>query len=84
MFVVVIRLILDLQNLKKLISRKNPLFKGVRANDSKDLISFLLEEMNEELKNLEIYPINKNDNDKIFSIQPDETNKLEMLNYFKN
>ena len=69
---------------KKLISRKNPLFKGVRANDSKDLISFLLEEMNEELKNLEIYPINNNDNDKIFSIQPDETNKLEMLNYFKN
>ena len=34
---------------KDLISRKNPLFKGIQANDSKDLIIFLLENMDTEL-----------------------------------
>ena len=34
---------------KDLISEMNPLFKGVKANDSKDLIIFLLETMNAEL-----------------------------------
>ena len=34
---------------KDLISEMNPLFKGVKANDSKDLILFLLETMNAEL-----------------------------------
>ena len=34
----------------------NPLFRGVAANDSKDLILFLLEKMHEELK----IPINYN------------------------
>ena len=34
---------------KDLISRKNPLFKGIQANDSKDLIIFLLESMDTEL-----------------------------------
>jgi len=36
-------------NFKKIISSKNPLFKGINPNDSKDLINFLLEEMNHEL-----------------------------------
>ena len=34
---------------KNLISHKNPLFKGIKANDSKDLIIFLLENMDTEL-----------------------------------
>ena len=34
---------------KDVISEMNPLFKGVAANDSKDLILFLLEKMHEEL-----------------------------------
>ena len=34
---------------KKIISELNPLFQGVQANDSKDLIIFLLEVMNNEL-----------------------------------
>ena len=34
---------------KDLISEKNPLFKGIKANDSKDLIIFLLENMDDEL-----------------------------------
>ena len=37
------------QKFKDIISLKNPLFKGIQANDSKDLISFMLEEMNNEL-----------------------------------
>ena len=34
---------------KNLIGKKNPLFKGIKANDSKDLIIFLLENMDNEL-----------------------------------
>ena len=34
---------------KKTISELNPLFQGVQANDSKDLVIFLLEAMNNEL-----------------------------------
>lgn len=37
------------QEFKDLISKKNPLFKGIKANDSKDLILFLLEGMDDEL-----------------------------------
>ena len=37
------------KNFKKIISELNPLFKGIQANDSKDLIIFLLEVMNNEL-----------------------------------
>ena len=43
---------------KEILSLKNPLFEGIQANDSKDLIYFLLEEMNFELNhiNLKINP----------------------------
>ena len=37
-------------NFKEVISVMNPLFKGIAANDSKDLILFLYEKMHEELK----------------------------------
>ena len=37
------------QEFKDLIGRKNDLFKGINANDSKDLIIFLLEGMDKEL-----------------------------------
>ena len=37
------------QNFKEIISEMNPLFKGVAANDPKDLILFLLETMHNEL-----------------------------------
>ena len=36
-------------NFKDLISKMNPLFAGVQANDSKDLVLFLLETMHNEL-----------------------------------
>ena len=41
-------------NFKDIISWKNPIFEGINANDSKDLINFMLEEMNQELCKLEI------------------------------
>ena len=37
------------KNFKRIISEYNPLFEGVQANDSKDLIIFLLEILNDEL-----------------------------------
>ena len=37
------------EDFKKIISEYNPLFEGVKANDSKDLIIFLLEVLNNEL-----------------------------------
>ena len=40
------------KSFKETISWKNPLFEGVNANDSKDLINFMLEEMNQELSKL--------------------------------
>ena len=68
------------EQFKKIISIKNPLFKGIQANDSKDLINFMLEEMNSELNQLE----NKNDNCQINKIylQKIQKNKELMLNAF--
>ena len=36
---------------KEVLSRENPLFAGIAANDSKDLINFLLERLHNELNN---------------------------------
>ena len=51
---------------KEVISQENPLFEGVQANDSKDLINFLLERMHNELniKKTEV----GNDNDEHISV----------------
>ena len=38
-------------NFKNLISELNPLFKGIKANDSKDLIIFIYENLHNELNN---------------------------------
>ena len=40
------------EQFKNKISELNPLFQGVQANDSKDLVIFLLEEINDELVNI--------------------------------
>ena len=37
------------ENFKQVISEMNPLFQGIAANDSKDLIIFMLEKMHNEL-----------------------------------
>ena len=51
---------------KKRIGEKNPLFKGIAANDSKDLILFILEELHNDLNHPEKKEqINKNINSSI-------------------
>ena len=37
------------EDFKEVLSKKNPLFKGIKANDSKDLIMYLFQEMDKEL-----------------------------------
>ena len=67
---------------KDIISRKN-LLQGITANDSKDLINFLLEEMNNELSQLEINNLNNINNNNNLN-QPNQSNQLEVLKSFKN
>ena len=55
----------------------NPLFEGVQANDSKDLVNFIIMTLHEELNKA---PKNKNSNINVFQI--DQTNSLEILNNF--
>ena len=64
-------------NFKNVISEKNPLFKGVAANDPKDLIIFLLQTMHEELNNPPKNKINNN-------IIPNENNLNEVFYCFAN
>ena len=64
------------ENFKKVISEMNPLFKGIAANDPKDLILFLLETMHKEMNN----PRNEVIIDKI----PNDTNLNEVYNNFVN
>ena len=65
------------ENFKNVISEMNPLFKGVAANDPKDLILFLLENMHKELNS---HKKNK-DNNNNFNI--DFSNFNEVYNNFK-
>ena len=65
------------ENFKIVISEGNPLFKGIAANDPKDLVIFLLQTMHKELNNP---PENKVINNKI----PNENNLIEVFNYFFN
>jgi ubiquitin C-terminal hydrolase len=46
---------------KELISKMNPLFKGIAANDPKDLILFLLETMHKELNDPKCISMSVND-----------------------
>ena len=68
-------------NFKNLISEMNPLFKGIAANDPKDLILFLLEKIHNEL-NSPIYNIP--DKSKV----PNSSNFIEVykefVSYFEN
>ena len=65
---------------KDVLSKLNPLFAGIAANDSKDLINFLLERFHQEL-NKENKDMNT-DND-LISMQ-DQTNEQSMLKLFLN
>ena len=63
-------------NFKQVISDMNPLFQGVQANDSKDLIIFLLENMHNELN----VPINNQQNNDMIN----QFDFNEALKTFKN
>ena len=65
------------QSFKNVLSQMNPLFAGVAANDSKDLINFLIETLHSELN----VPINNNKTNNLIdpSIQLDEA---KMFNIF--
>ena len=45
---------------KNKIGQKNPLFSGIAANDSKDLILFIFQEMHKELNNFDMNSFNFN------------------------
>ena len=64
---------------KDVLSKENPLFAGIAANDSKDLINFLLERFHQEL-NI-VNNINNINNDSNIN-QPDQTNEQLMLKLF--
>ena len=65
---------------KEVLSKENPLFAGVAANDSKDLINFLLERFHQEL-NVINPNINLNNNNNDLN-PPDQTNEMAMLGEF--
>ena len=67
------------EHFKKVISEMNPLFKGISANDSKDLILFILETIHNELNTkFKSNYISKASNLEFFSVYN------EFDNYYKN
>ena len=66
-------------DLKNIIGEKDPLFRGIAANDSKDLISFLLQTLHKELNK----PLNNTDNNNIIVNTNNQYNREYMLNSFK-
>ena len=65
---------------KEVLSKENPLFAGIAANDSKDLINFLIERFHLELNQIKKNINNNNNNDLIN--QEDQTNEQLMLQLF--
>ena len=68
---------------KEKLSQENPLFKGIQANDSKDLINFLLERFHLELNE----PGNGQNNNMMNNYEitlNDQLNEGKMLNIFIN
>ena len=64
---------------KNTLSKENPLFAGIQANDSKDLINFLLERFHQELNEAK-FP----QNNSILINQTDQLDENRMLNFFLN
>ena len=73
------------ENFKKKISELNPLFQGIQANDSKDLIIFLLENINTELVNIHNKKKNNIENkNEPFKILDISNEKLILENFIEN
>jgi len=68
---------------KEKLSQENPLFQGIQANDSKDLINFLLERFHLELN--EPRKVQNNNMNQNYEITPnDQLNEDKMLKIFIN
>ena len=63
---------------KEVLSKENPLFAGIQANDSKDLINFLIERFHQEL-NIINKKTNNNNKEQLIL---DQMNENMMLNTF--
>ena len=63
---------------KKVLSKENPLFEGINANDSKDLINFLLERFHLDLNNSD----GNNMPNNIVVSQQEQLDEKKMLNIF--
>ena len=70
------------QDFKDKIGKKNPLFYGVAANDSKDLILFILEELHKELNEANNNPINNMNNQN--NLINSQNNEKEEYRKFKD
>ena len=64
---------------KEVLSKENPLFAGIAANDSKDLINFLIERLHQELN--EINDNNNSKNDDSWA-KVNQANESEVLKLF--
>ena len=68
------------KSFKEILSRENTLFEGITANDSKDLINFLLERFHQELNKIDSNNIQINNQIN----QIDQLDEQKMLNLFLN
>ena len=69
--------IFEPKEFKEKISKLNPLFEGIAANDAKDLVNFIIMTLHQELNKAK----NKNNNNNNIII--DQTNQKNMLKNFK-
>ena len=67
---------------KKTISELNPLFQGIQANDSKDLVIFLLEAMNNELVKIHNKKQDINEKENEINQIIDSSDEKKVLKYF--
>ena len=68
---------------KNIISQMDPLFQGVAANDSKDLINFILQQLHLELnKNKDNKTNNQNQGNNAFNLN--QFNESEVFSFFLN
>ena len=65
---------------KNALSKENPLFAGIAANDSKDLINFLLERFHKELNIIDVQNLNNTKSSLIN--QEDQLDENKMLSLF--
>ena len=70
-------------NFKQIVGNLNRQFQGIQANDSKDIMNYIIEKMHNELNPLGEKDENKN-NQNYNNIILDQTNELLILNNFKN